>query len=149
MPMPKLSLWRPACCFALAAGALPALAQAQPVDNASFATLDGEIDTSGSAAGVLALAAQFDATGRPTEASAVLERYLIVDPESAPTRTEYAVLLCRLDDIEAGRYEMAKLSALTIDTAATARLAAACGITPAEAAIQIATDTTTTWGDAQ
>jgi len=89
-----------------------------------------EIGDSASEDGALGLARQREEAGDLTGATAVLERYLLVDAESVPARAAYATLLCRLEDLQGGRIEVAKLSVLAVDEATASGVRAACGVAP-------------------
>lgn len=73
------------------------------------------------------LAAQFEQDGDLTAAASVLERYLIVDADAVGPRAEYAMLLCRLDDLQAGRFERAKLASIPADADVLRLVDGVCG----------------------
>lgn len=89
-----------------------------------------EIGDSASEDGALGLARQREEAGDLTGATAILERYLLVDAESVVARAAYATLLCRLEDLQAGRIEVAKLSVLAVDEATAREVRAACDVAP-------------------
>ncbi len=110
----------------LATGVLfaPAAVQAQET---SEAELDALIDASQTSTGALERAAALEGQGDLTGAAAALERALLVDPNASAARLHYAALLCRLDDAQGARVEMAKLDGQAIDDAAFGAANAACG----------------------
>lgn len=117
----------------------PAHAQIETIDPATqlmpdspealeeLAVLDVEVSASTTEAGALDLARRKIAVNDLSGAATVLERYLIQDQEAMLARAEYAVTLCRLDDIQAAQLEMLKLSYLAIPADTQARVTAACG----------------------
>lgn len=82
-------------------------------------------------AGTLELAARLDAQGDLTGAASVLERYLIANRNAVLARAEYAIALCRLDDVRAGLVETAKLASIPAGPDVMQRVAKVCG--PAQA----------------
>ncbi|MBT0670974.1 hypothetical protein HT136_21620 [Novosphingobium profundi] len=99
-------------------------------DAALVSEIESEADTSATAAGAQALARTKAEAGDLTGAVAVLERYLLVDHEALEPRADYAILLCRLDDVEAGRFEGAKIASEANSGAALERVGQACGEIP-------------------
>ncbi|MCJ2178171.1 hypothetical protein [Novosphingobium album (ex Hu et al. 2023)] len=101
---------------------------ADPAVNAALVKeIEKEADEASTEAGALSLAQAKAAQGDLTGAAAVLERYLLVDEEAVEPRAEYAVLLCRLDDVPSGQFEGAKLASEVPGSEALGRVKAACG----------------------
>ena len=112
--------------FALAAAgsvaAQDGASEAEQVD-----ALTSEVDMSATEDGALQLASRLEQEGDLSAAASVLERYLLVDRNAVAPRAQYAILLCRLDDRGAGRFEQSKLAAIPADAGTMQRVAAACG----------------------
>lgn len=133
----KLALGAAAMAAMLMAS--PAMAQIETIDPATqlmpdspealqeLAMLDVEVSASTTEAGALDLARRKIAVNDLSGAATVLERYLIQDQEAVLARGEYAVTLCRLDDMQAAQLEMLKLSYLAVPADLQARVTAACG----------------------
>lgn len=101
---------------------------ADPAVNAALVKdIEAETDESATEAGALSLSQAKAAKGDLTGAAAVLERYLLIDRNAVEPRAEYAVLLCRLDDVSSGQFEGAKLASEVPDSEALGRVKAACG----------------------
>ncbi|MCT2401547.1 hypothetical protein [Novosphingobium mangrovi (ex Huang et al. 2023)] len=99
-----------------------------PAVNAQLVSeIEMEADESATEAGALALARAKTSQGDLSGAAAVLERYLLIDKEAVEPRAEYAVLLCRLDDVAGGQFEGAKLAGKAPGSDALDRAKAACG----------------------
>lgn len=132
--------------FGLGAAALaamlianPAQAQIETVDPATelapdspealeeLAVLDVEVSASTTEAGALDLARRKIAVNDLSGAATVLERYLIQNEEAIMARAEYAITLCRLDDMQAAQLEMLKLSYLAVPADWQQRVTGACG----------------------
>jgi hypothetical protein len=108
----------------------PAMAQGSPSEAADIAAISADIDAIASESGVLAHARGLAAASDLSGAASALEAYLIGDEKSVPVRAEYAVTLCRLDDVAAGKFEGAKLVAMRADAALLGAVTAACGVLP-------------------
>tara|TARA_R110001606_G_scaffold56209_11_gene136396 strand:- start:460 stop:933 length:474 start_codon:yes stop_codon:yes gene_type:complete len=132
--------WR-FCCAALLPGLLlisgNVAAQtaddvADPLDvpevQAELMLLDAEVVESSTEQTALQLAARQIESKDLSGAATTLERYLITDPESLVVRVEYAITLCRLDDLQAGRFEVTKMAGSEIDQATADRVKAECQI---------------------
>ncbi len=91
------------------------------------AALDALADESRSPGGALTLARRQAAGGDLLEAAATLERGLIAHPEADEVRFAYAALLCRLDDQQAARLELATLAGRQAGGAGWDEVRAACG----------------------
>jgi hypothetical protein len=87
-----------ACAFA----AMPASAQ-----QAGEAEIDALLDASATPEGAVALAQSQEAEGDLTGAAATLERALLASPKANDLRQRYVALLCRLDDRQRARIELA------------------------------------------
>lgn len=94
--------------LAVMAGAIAAAAPAY-AQQAGEAEVDAIIDASGSPEAALVLAHRQADDGDLTGAAATLERILLVDPKSPAVRAYYAALLCRLDDRQRARIELARV----------------------------------------
>lgn len=109
---------------------------ADPLDvpeiRAELALLDAEVVESATEETALQLAARQIANKDLSGAATTLERYLIADPEALVVRTEYAITLCRLDDLQAGRFEVVKMAGNELDQATTDRIQAECQIAPSD-----------------
>ncbi|WP_156135459.1 hypothetical protein [Novosphingobium malaysiense] len=99
----------------------------QRVDAQVVAELEAEADQSSSEAGALALSQSKSEKGDLTGAAAVLERYLLIDKNAIEPRSQYAVLLCRLDDLQSGKFEGAKVASEAPGSEALDRVKAMCG----------------------
>lgn len=99
---------------------------------AEIALLEAEITASTTEESALQFAQQQIDGNDLTGATTTLERYLITDPESVPARIEYAIALCRLDDLQAGQFEVAKLAGAAVDETNVQRLQASCQIAPSQ-----------------
>lgn len=109
----------------------PALAQTAAPDEATrIAAIEAIIDAIATEGGVLTHAAKLSAANDLSGAASALEAYLIGDEQSAAVRGAYAVMLCRLDDRAAGKFEGAKLVAMQAATDIIATVTAACGALP-------------------
>ncbi|WP_123906210.1 hypothetical protein [Sphingorhabdus sp. YGSMI21] len=94
--------------------------------------LDAEIVESSTEGTALQLAAKQIESKDLSGAATTLERYLITDPESLVVRVEYAIILCRLDDLQAGRFEVAKIAENGLDQPTADRVQAECQITASD-----------------
>lgn len=108
----------------------PAMAQSAAETDAVLAEIDQQKDNIGDEAGALATAAALRDSGDVSGSASVLEAFLIENEEAVTARIEYAVTLCRLDDMQAGRYEAAKVAATGASAQAMAPIVAACGPVP-------------------
>lgn len=108
----------------------PAMAQSAAETDAVLAEIDQQKDNIGDEAGALATAAALRDSGDVSGSASVLEAFLIENEEAVTARIEYAVTLCRLDDMQAGRYEAAKVAATGASAQAMASIVAACGPIP-------------------
>ncbi|WP_417621015.1 hypothetical protein [Parasphingorhabdus sp.] len=103
-----------------------------PEAQAEMALLDTEIMESTTEQSALQLAQrQIDAKDL-SGAATTLERYLITDPESQPARIEYAIALCRLDDLQAGHFEVAKMQIPELDQPTVERIQSFCQLAPSQ-----------------
>lgn len=104
--------------------ATPAFAQ-----DSSEADLDILIERSLTPRDALALAQKQEGEGDLLGAAATLERALLTNPEgnTAKVRLHYVGLLCRLDDRQTARSELAKLDGLDIGDSDWAAVQTACG----------------------
>lgn len=103
-----------------------------PEVQAELVLLDTEIVESSTEQTALQLAARQIDNSDLSGAATTLERYLIADPEALVVRAEYAITLCRLDDLQAGRFEVAKMAGSELDQATTGRIQAECQIAPSD-----------------
>lgn len=103
-----------------------------PDVEAELVLLDTEIVESSSKDSALQLSARQIANRDLSGAATTLERYLIADPEAMGLRAEYALTLCRLDDLQAGRFEVAKIEAEALAQSMADRLQAACQMEPSD-----------------
>ena len=108
----------------------PALAQSAEETNAVLAEIDRQKDSMMDEASALALSARLRDGGDVSGSASVLEAFLIENEEAVAARIEYAVTLCRLDDLQAGRFEGGKVAATGASAAAMAPIVAACGKIP-------------------
>ena len=92
--------------FCLILSAIPAMAQTGPLDE-----LDSLSRATADPGAGLALARQQVAQGDLTGAVATTERIIALHPESDDALLFHVSLLCRLDDIEGARAEIAELPA--------------------------------------
>lgn len=106
----------------------PALAQAEsPVETAGISLIEASLDRIATEQGVLGFARELAAMNDLSGAATSLEAFLITHEASEAVRTEYAVTLCRLDDIEAGKFEGAKLLSMKASSQSIEAVTAACG----------------------
>lgn len=117
-----LGLMAAGACLAFAA---PAQAQSNPL-----AELDLLADSSTDPQMGLALARDQYGEGDLTGAVATLERVLMDHPESDPALLFHATLLCRLDDKEGAKAELAELARFGISDQAWEDVTEACGPIP-------------------
>ena len=112
----------------MAAWTMPASAQ----DKASGADIDALIDASATPDGALTLARGQAGAGDLTGAAATLERALLDAPlqRTVAVRLYYIAILCRLDDHERARVEVARLGGLRVDGPGWSEAQAACGALP-------------------
>jgi hypothetical protein len=116
-------------CAALLA--IPAVAQSSsPTEAGDVAAVAADVDALATEAGALAHARKLSADSDLSAAASALEAYLISDEKSAAVRAEYAVTLCRLDDMAAGKFEGAKMVAMGASPALLSTVTAACGKLP-------------------
>lgn len=108
---------------ASAAFAAPA-AIAQESDTSA---LDALVDASANPASAVSTARAQAQQGDLTGAAATLERALLADPNAHDARLFYAGLMCRLDDAQGARVEVAKLAGQNFSDGAWNEAAAACG----------------------
>ncbi|MEH6661442.1 MAG: hypothetical protein V7679_07335 [Parasphingorhabdus sp.] len=105
---------------------------ADPLDapevQAELLLLDAEVVESSTEQTALQLAARQIENKDLSGAATTLERYLITDPESSVVRVEYAITLCRLDDLQAGRFEVAKIAENGLDQPTADRVQTECQI---------------------
>ena len=106
----------------LAFAATPASAQVDPT-----APLDALVDQSIDTASGTALAQRQTAAGDLVEAAATLERVLLNDADADEARAMHVGLLCRLDDPDGARTELAKLAGRPVLAARWRDITAACG----------------------
>ncbi|WP_173208008.1 FecR domain-containing protein [Sphingopyxis sp. BSNA05] len=106
--------------------------QDAPEVQAELLLLDAEIVESSTEGTALQLAAKQIESKDLSGAATTLERYLITDPESLVVRVEYAIILCRLDDLQAGRFEVAKIAENGLDQPTANRVQAECQITASD-----------------
>jgi len=116
-----------ACCGAL--GAVPASATAQSQANPAT-EIDRMATASADVASGVALAREQAGLGDLVGAASTLERVLLTHPEADDARLRHAGLLCRLDDPDGARVEIAMLAGHTVSGAAWAEAVAACGPLP-------------------
>ncbi len=121
--------------FLAVAGAacLVPAAQAQsefPAETARVAGIEASIDSVATEAGVLNFARELEAASDLSGAASALEAFLIANENSETVRAQYAVTLCHLDDIEAGKFEGAKLLAMKASAQSIEAVTAACGELP-------------------
>ncbi|MDG2003612.1 MAG: hypothetical protein P8J20_09810, partial [Novosphingobium sp.] len=116
-----LTTANPAMGQALASPAADGVAVEQQV-----LALNGELAATETESDTLRFSAGLEADGDLSGAANVLERYLFADHNAVMARAEYALLLCRLDDLEAGRFEEAKLASIPAPPDIMARIAKAC-----------------------
>jgi Tetratricopeptide repeat len=110
----------------LALGAImasPALA-AQDTDTSE---LNGLIDAAATPKGAIAAARTMAGAGDLAGAAATLERALLADPNANDVRLLYTAMLCRLDDAQGARVELARLTGQKTGDGAWADVTAACG----------------------
>lgn len=105
----------------------PAMAQSAEETSAVLAEIDRQKDSMMDEASALALSARLRDSGDVSGSASVLEAFLIENEEAVAARIEYAVTLCRLDDLQAGRFEGGKVAATGASAAAMAPIVAACG----------------------
>ena len=111
--------------------ATPAAAQTGfPDEAARIAAIEAEIDRIASESGVLAHARALAAANDLSGSASTLEAFLIANENSETVRTEYAVTLCRLDDVDAGKFEGAKLVAMKASAQSIQAVTGACGQLP-------------------
>lgn len=103
-----------------------------PEAQAELARLDAEVLESNSEQTAFQLAQRQIADNDLSGAATTLERYLIADSESQFIRTEYAIILCRLDDLQAGRFEVAKMKIPEMGRSAIQRVQTACRMAPSQ-----------------
>jgi hypothetical protein len=109
----------------------PAFAQtAVPDEAARLAAIEADVDANGSETSALAKARALAASNDLSAAASSLEAFLIADEKAQAARAEYAVILCRLDDLAAGKFEGAKLISTKAAPALVAAVTAACGALP-------------------
>jgi Tetratricopeptide repeat len=101
----------------------PAIA-AQDADTSE---LGGLIDAGATPTGAVAAARTMAGAGDIAGAAATLERALLADPDANDVRLLYTAMLCRLDDTQGARVELARLSGQKTGDAAWADVTAACG----------------------
>ena len=108
-------------------------AQAQsefPLEAARIAVIEASLDSIATEAGVLGFARELTAINDLTGAASSLEAFLLANEKSEAVRVEYAVTLCRLDDMEAGKFEGAKLLSMKASAQSIEAVTAACGQLP-------------------
>ncbi|MEI9926803.1 MAG: tetratricopeptide repeat protein [Sphingomonas sp.] len=86
-----------------------------------MASASGEVATG------MALAHQQAASGDLVGAASTLDRVLIAHPDADAARLAHAGLLCRLDDTDGARVELAALAGHAVSDAAWAEVTSACG----------------------
>ena len=101
------------------------LASSSALHAQDFSSLEASVGQSPAAA--LQSAQDAAAAGDLTGAAATLERALIADPQANSLRLAYVALLCRLDDAQGARLELAKLDGQPGDEVGFARVQEACG----------------------
>ncbi len=123
--MSKVAKWRGGAAAVIVIGlavASPAIAQ-----DGEEAALDHLIEASATPDAALALARNQIAVGELLGAAATLERVLIAQPGASDVRLAYAAVLCRLDDPQAAKLELAALTEAQGSTLAWDEARAACG----------------------
>lgn len=111
--------------------AMPAHAQTgAPSEADSVQAIEAGVDAGTSVAGVLGRSQKLAADQDLSAAASTLEAFLLVNGEAAAVRAEYAITLCRLDDMQAAMFEAAKLASMKPDPSLTAAVRAACGPLP-------------------
>lgn len=111
--------------------ATPAVAQTGfPDEAARVRAIEADVDRIATEPGVLAYARELAAANDLSGAASTLEAFLIANENSEAVRAEYAVTLCRLDDIEAGKFEGAKLVSMNASAQTMNAVTAACGQLP-------------------
>lgn len=111
--------------------AMPVFAQTSAPDEAArLAAIEAGVDANRSEASALVYARALAAANDLSGAASSLEAYLIGDEKSQAVRAEYAVTLCRLDDLAAGKFEGAKLISMKAAAALMTTVTAACGALP-------------------
>lgn len=95
--------------LAASAAAIGGISPAYAQQHDEGAEIDALLDASATAEGALALAGQQEAEGDLTGAAATLERALIDHGGAASIRVRYAALLCRLDDPQRARLQLAQI----------------------------------------
>lgn len=111
--------------------ATPAVAQTGfPDEAARVRAIEADVDRIATEPDVLAYARELAAANDLSGAASTLEAFLIANENSEAVRAEYAVTLCRLDDIEAGKFEGAKLVSMNASAQTMNAVTAACGQLP-------------------
>jgi hypothetical protein len=106
----------------------PAQAQADfPDETARASVIEASLDRLSTEQGVLGFAGDLAAMNDLSGAATALEAFLLANENSEAVRTQYAVTLCRLDDVEAGKFEGAKLLSMKASTRSIDAVTAACG----------------------
>ena len=108
----------------------PAMAQSADETNAVLSEIDQQKDGMLDEASALATSARLRDGGDVAGSASVLEAFLIENEEAVAARAVYAVTLCQLDDLQAGRFEGAKVAAAGASAQVMAPIAAACGQIP-------------------
>ena len=104
------------------------LASGSALHAQDFSSLEASVGQSAAAA--LQSARDGALAGDLTGAAATLERALIADPQANSVRMAYIALLCRLDDAQGARLELAKLDGQPGDDIGFAKVQEACGAVP-------------------
>jgi len=120
------NIWQGASAVTVLATGLAA-APAVYAQEADTAEIDALVSASETPAGAIALARQQAQSGDLSEAAATLERALLADPNAHDARLFYAGLMCRLDDPQGARLEVAKLAGQRFSDTIWSETAAACG----------------------
>ncbi len=122
----KLTVFRSLALSGVALGAASfaqtALAAASPE-----AEINALVDASQSPAGAIAQARQQSQAGDLLGAAATLESALLQNPDAHDVRLSYVATLCRLDDNQAARLELAKLNGQTLAPSDWENVAQSCG----------------------
>ena len=108
----------------------PAMAQSAEETNAVLSDIDRQRDSMPDEASALTTSARLRSGGDVAGSASVLEAFLIENEEAVAARAEYAVTLCQLDDLQAGRFEGAKVAATGASAQVMAPIVAACGTIP-------------------
>ena len=108
----------------------PAMAQSADEFDGVLAEIDQQKDGIADEAGALATSARLRDNGDVSGSASVLEAFLIENEEAVAARIEYAVTLCKLDDLQAGRFPAATVTAAGATPEPMARIVAACGAIP-------------------